>query len=808
MRNLIVCAFLVLIPTLVQAQWTNRYPKVDGYGHQIYFEAYDLPVMNAGPTDPTPSPTKKEIAFAAKGWLWILNLETSIATRITSTPEVDSRPNWSPDGKQIVFVRDNGRDTKIVLLDLTTNEEFTLVDTKALDLDPKFSSDGLSVYYASGVDGPIDLWQIELSSKSITKITNGGSMKRLPIALDKGNSILHLSKKGYDDSIEIFDISTGSSTALVKHSIMSQTSFDLSSDGRTMVYTWPKGDGYEIRLMDVFTARTSLILSRNEGLPLTPKFNRDNSFIYYSECGEDERSELKRISTFGGNPDTINITEWDWGVPTSTVRITSKVDGVIEPVRMSILDQSGHPIFPESGVIHSEGQNGTVFFYSPGETQIEAPVGEITINAVQGFSTALESKKVSLTAASSDVEIELRKFWDPKASNWYAADNHFHLNYGGTYQLDPEDILVDLKAEGVDVAYPLIANLGDKFIEQDKWGYERNQWPIIQFGQEIRPHTIGHIGLIGTKEMYWPWKWGFRYDIYNGADLLNADVLRFARKQNGLSMYVHPVFVKKPFENKESANLPLSLVADAVLGEVDLLEVACLWTDEIGSAEAWHQFLNVGIPINLSAGSDVMNNMYRTMTIGAARMYVKVEKSLTSETYLEALNNGKSFVSTGPQLEFTVNEKEVGEVIPSDTKKAKWKLDVHSPIPFEKVEIYVNGEVVWQKTKTSSDNNETFKGVIDIPVGGWITARVSGSASSWPVLNSSLFAETSPIWFGSKGSTSVKSKIESATKLLNTLNASEKRIKEGYGENPIPNILDHFAKARSVLKEIIDEENK
>ncbi len=32
--------FLILtgLPLLLQAQWTNRYPKVEGYGHHIYSE--------------------------------------------------------------------------------------------------------------------------------------------------------------------------------------------------------------------------------------------------------------------------------------------------------------------------------------------------------------------------------------------------------------------------------------------------------------------------------------------------------------------------------------------------------------------------------------------------------------------------------------------------------------------------------------------------------------------------------------------------------------------------------------------------
>ena len=65
------------------AMWTNRYPMLDDFGHQIYLEQHELPALANGPTDPAPSPNGKAIAIAAQGWLWIVDLETGIATRIT-----------------------------------------------------------------------------------------------------------------------------------------------------------------------------------------------------------------------------------------------------------------------------------------------------------------------------------------------------------------------------------------------------------------------------------------------------------------------------------------------------------------------------------------------------------------------------------------------------------------------------------------------------------------------------------------------------------------------------------------------------
>ena len=800
-----IFSLLLLLSFSVQAQWTNRYPKVDGFGHHVYLEGYELPVLNSGPTDPAPSPTNDEVVFSAKGWLWVMNLKTSEAKRITFSPDMDSRPNWSPDGNKIVFVRDNSLNTQIVLLDLNSNKETILVNSDALDLDPIFSEDGKFIYYSSAKNGSFDLWKLNLYTLESTILTDDDSLERLPVPTSQGDYIIYLHKYDFSyDAIKLLDIEKGTSSFLVEENFMSQAAFNLAPDNKTLAYTWANGDDYELHLLNIFIPKSKILLTKSKGLPLSPKFSYDGDWVYYTENNKNEASELKRISVYGGLPELLTVKKWDWGKATGKLKITSLVDGKTEAVRMSIIDQNGHPIIPKSGVIHSEGQNGIVFFYSPGEVEIEAPLGNLTITAVHGFSTLKKVQEIKLESGATTTEIKLNRIWNAKQNGWYSGDNHFHLNYGGTNRLDPEDIRIDLKAEEVDIAFPLVANLGNRFLEQDLLRWENNGFPIISFGQEVRSHFLGHLNLIGTKGLYWPWVWGPYYDIYETDDRLNAEPLRFAREKGGLGGYVHPVSVRDPFKEGNARDVPISLTADVVLGEVDILEVGCLWTDEIGTAALWHEFLNLGIPVALSAGSDVMNDLYRTMAIGATRVYVKPEGEFSLESYLDALKKGKSFVSNAPQILFSVDDKEVGEVIKSNKKKAKWKLTVHSPVPYDQVEIFVNGKVVWSK-ESKSGTSETYTGTIKIPEGGWVTARVSGTKSAWPMMDSFIFAESSPIWVKEIGSTMSSNKISAAEKLLKILKVSEQSLNKGYGENKIPNLEAHFSKAREKLVVIINE---
>lgn len=130
------------------AQWTNHYSKHVDFGHHVYLEQHELPVLAHGVTDPAPSPDGEHIAIASKGWIWLLDIQSGVATRLTNSSALDSRPRWSPDGTLLAFVRDFSNDTAIVIKELKSGKE-TVINTDAIELDPEFSSDGRTLFYSS-----------------------------------------------------------------------------------------------------------------------------------------------------------------------------------------------------------------------------------------------------------------------------------------------------------------------------------------------------------------------------------------------------------------------------------------------------------------------------------------------------------------------------------------------------------------------------------------------------------------------------------------------------------------------------------
>jgi TolB protein len=798
----------ILFPASAFAQWTNQYPKVEGYGHHVYLEGYELPILNAGPMDPALSPAGDQLAFSAKGWLWVMDLDSGNARRVTESGGMDSRPEWSPSADDIVFIRDSGSQLSIVSVNVASGKERVLVDVEAINLDPVFSPDGMFVYYSSAESGPLELWRVSLDSLHREQVTSspqllGRPLKRRPLVLAEDVLLLYLNKYDGRDFIEVYNTLTNTTTQLVEDRLTAQADMSLSPDRKFLAYTWPYDGGHELRLTSLAAPDTSILLTRSLSMPLAPAFSHDGAWIYFAEANDEQRTELKRISVHGGPVEKIRINKMDWRSRTGTLSIKTTIAGKAAAVRMNVLDAQGHPVIPERGAVRSEGQNGRVFFYSDGTIELTAPVGKVTVSAVQGFETPEVVMETEISGnRTTTVSLDLDPVWDASANGWYSSDNHFHLNYGGTYRMAPGDIVPDLKGEGLDLAYPLLANLHNRFLQEELWGWSFEAGPIIQFGQEIRPHFLGHVMQVGSDELFWPWVWGPGYQVYGQDDRTNATALRHARDHGGLGGYVHPVALDDPLTPETAASVPTGFVADAVLGEIDFIELACLWTDEVGTAALWHEVLNIGVPLAASAGSDVMNDYYRTMAIGSTRVYVKPDEYLTSESFLGALKKGRSFVSNGPLLEFEVQGKGPGEAVDASAGTVTWSANVHSALPFERLEIFVNGSVVDTKEGNAVSGSKTYQGSLQVPAGGWVTARVLGDNAGWPALDSYLFAESSPVWFGAVGSTDPVAASQSAQNLLMLLDVAEKNLKAGYGNAPIPNLLEHFGKARARLEAI------
>lgn len=812
--NILTFVFLsvftqLLVVSHASAQWTNRYAKLNDFGHHVYLEQHELPILAQGPTDPAPAPDGKHLAFAARGWLWNLNLETGSALRLTKGPGIDSRPRWSPDGKLLAFVRDEGKNTAIIVRELASGQE-TRIDTEAIELDPEFSADGVWLYYTSGVSGSLNLRRRQLTSGADEQLTGLSQVERNSRRLAKNDGLMYLHASGSHRVLRIKDFNSGTDTIAVAQTLTYRFTADAHPVQNLIVYSAPIDNAQHLWTMDLNDPRVKHRLTEGDPFAITPAFSYDGNQIYFVELDENRQFRLMRISTYGGSPEEVNISNWNLGEATGTLNVTVK-DTAGKPItaRVSILREDGNPVAFHEDATFFDPQTGRHFFYLEGESTFNLPVGNYRVTAVRGPMTPIMESTIKVVRDQSvGASLTLASIWDAAAAGYVSADHHVHLNGDGHHRATHEDALRAMAGEDLDLLAPMSWNHWERRIDSPILGKETSKdGRIVVQSQEVRSDFHGHVSLLGVEKPYAPWFWGPRNPKLGDPDRSNSEVVDYADRTGAFTTYVHPIVKDAdPFDRLQDRPIPIELVSDAVLAERIGLEMVCAWTSPLGNSQVWYRLLNIGRPVAAMSGTDMWVDFHRTVAVGTGRNYVQLDgKEITSESVLEAAMAGKGFVTTGPALLFQVGkEAKPGDVIASG--KQDWQATLAGTNDIDIVELVVNGVVVEKLTGIKAGETREYKGQVTLPKGGWVAIRAYASElkeDTWPTMHARPFAHSSPVWIESIGSTDADSRKMAAADLIRAIDASEKIAKAAYGEVEMNRMMTRFEEARKKLREMM-----
>jgi TolB protein len=321
-------------------------------------------------------------------------------------------------------------------------------------------------------------------------------------------------------------------------------------------------------------------------------------------------------------------------------------------------------------------------------------------------------------------------------------------------------------------------------------------------GQEVRSHFHGHVGLLSIKEPFSPWFFGHNFPALGNTDLSNADVFAHANKVGAFATYVHPIATDgDPFTDENINQIPLELVSDGVLEPHMGLELVCAWTSPLGTSSLWYRLLNIGQPVSAMSGTDGWIDFHRTPAVGTGRAYVRaLESDTNTDPVVAGAIAGRSFVTTGPSLLFKVNDAKPGDTVSAGEQE--YSLTIATTTTLGTVEIIVNGQVVQTLNAINAGHNQTYKGTVNLPEGGWIAARAFATQQqedSWPTMHARPFAHSSPIWINEIGSTSEVAKQAAVTDLLKAIDVAEKTAKEAYQDLDMPKLYRRIEQARAKL---------
>lgn len=459
--------------------------------------------------------------------------------------------------------------------------------------------------------------------------------------------------------------------------------------------------------------------------------------------------------------------------------------GEIGPVRLT----SAEPQDFQARVQMYDGQISYPYWHEPAAYfvaqpfSIRLPAGKWRLAVARGieFTPYTEEFEVG-TSQNLKRIVRLRRWVDMPRLGWYSGDDHVH--YPCLTPGQSEFLLTWARAEDIHVAN--ILRMGDierTYFEQAAYGkesrYQKDDY-VLATGQEDPRTNIAEQGHTIALNITAPIRDVSHYHLY---DYMFDE----AHRQGALTGYAHIAWASWFYRRPDPSLHPTwDPNINVIRHKVDFFEI--LQFRRLG-LEDFYDFLNLGIKLTASAGSDLPWGS----SIGEVRTYAYTAQNFSADAWFAALKAGHTFVTNGPMLLLTADK-----AIPGDEVKltGPGKIRIHAKSWAAKeigapklLEVVVDGKVI-----RSAPAEIEFP--LEITKSQWIAARVTSE-------NGGL-AHTSPIYVEVNGE-SFRDKEQSpaiVAKRLQTLDFIEGRLKDPnfireYSKGEVDALRDRIQKARS-----------
>jgi hypothetical protein len=328
------------------------------------------------------------------------------------------------------------------------------------------------------------------------------------------------------------------------------------------------------------------------------------------------------------------------------------------------------------------------------------------------------------------------------------------MNYGGEYRNTPAHLVMQAQAENLSIVNSLLVNKEQRFPDIAYNGKQQDPASkpdaLVVHGQEYHTSYWGHLGLLDISGgVILPGYVGYPNTAASSLYPMNADVADIAHSRGALVGYVHPFDDYPEPITKPHESLTMELPVDVALGKVDYMEILG-FSDHRSTARVWYQLLNLGFRIPAAGGTDAMAN-YASLRgpVGMNRVYARVAGGeITPEEWMAALKAGHSFATNGPLLGFTLGGAEIGDELKFDAPEqgVEFSVRLRSIVAVDHLELVCNGRVVRSFVTHDGVDHGEFSGSVALNESGWCLVRASTDTGRYPVLDTYVYATTSPIY--------------------------------------------------------------
>ena len=382
-----------------------------------------------------------------------------------------------------------------------------------------------------------------------------------------------------------------------------------------------------------------------------------------------------------------------------------------------------------------------------GPSEVTLPKKPLRLEAFSGLETEMASLEVDLGQRNrASLTLPLESFSQIKEKKWFGGNTHLHL-----FRLEPEE--ADRYLSTIPAADRLEVLFTSYLIRpSEDADYITNRYPIgdlprfdstgvlVNQGEEHRHNLTpwsggyGHVMLLNIKNLIQPVSIGPGITGTGTDGIPLQQGINEAHRQGGTAIWCHNDF-------------GLERVVNFVLGKVDAQNIfdGLSLEDYPQFEDTFYHYLNAGLRVPFSTGTD-------WFLFDLARAYTRVAEPLGIASWLEALKQGRSFITNGPLFHFLVEGQSIGDTV-SLRSPGEVGIEgrVSGRVDFGRLELIHNGRVVDRipSQATGEHYSAELKTMFRVEESGWLALRVSGQADSEYGLP--IFGHTSAIYLEVEG---------------------------------------------------------
>ncbi|MCC7354980.1 MAG: CehA/McbA family metallohydrolase [Anaerolineae bacterium] len=413
-------------------------------------------------------------------------------------------------------------------------------------------------------------------------------------------------------------------------------------------------------------------------------------------------------------------------------RIADKESGEKIEARVQVISSGGVFLHPEDAIL--KVGNGLPFFYSDGDFAVDAPRGITQVLVERGTEYVPAQLSLDVPAHGTvAVDVEMERWSDLGDKGWHPGNTHIHYNQD---EKRPDERLhLDPRVE--DLRFTAIS-----ILTRRDFLYASNKYPPgvltefcsahhhVECGEESRhnqqPWEIGygHIMLLRIKEVVQPISRGLLVDDTDPDYPPLCYACDDAHRQGGIVIWCH---------NGIGMEAPVA----AALGKLDAFNLFDpYWMDP--EYDLWYAMLNCGFKLPASTGSD-------WFICSANRVYAYTGGAFAYADWMQALQGGRTFITNGPALFLSVDDRMPGETVPVEPgKELTVIVSWQSHYPIQRAEVIWNGKVIAAQQFREGSAEGRFKTSVKAQADGWIAARLASQFRD--TFFQPVYAHTSPVY--------------------------------------------------------------